>query len=80
MSARGTVKWRHIVELAKKHGVEVLMGKGGERKLKGRGADGKFTQVRIGHRCCNHAGSEVWAPYLKTIQRHFGWTDEELYK
>ncbi len=79
MGTKGTVKWMRIKKLAKKKGIEVLMGKGGERKLMGEGPDGKIHQVRIGHKCCNHPGAEVYRPYLDKLQNHFGWSDDEIY-
>ena len=68
------VKWGQVRRYFERRGYEITSS-GGECIIRApRTSDEKRTrpQVTIGHKWCNHAGSELLPCYLQAIRRTFG--------
>lgn len=79
MSGRRTPTWGDIEALCDAHDIEIIPGKGGEKKLKGMGPDGKVYVMRVQHKCCTRKSDDFWIDYTKKFQRTFGISDTELF-
>lgn len=80
MSGRRAPTWGHIQKLCKKHDIEIIhKRRSGEKKLKGKGPDGRVYVMSVQHRCCTSKSDVFWHDYTKQFQRMFGISDDELY-
>ena len=74
-----TVKWGQVHRYFVKRYYNIK-GSGGDKIIVAP-KDGKprsRNTVLIGHKCCSHAGDDVWPCYLQAIRRGFGVTAEEI--
>lgn len=69
-----SVKWGQVRRYFKRRNYEIY-GSGGDKIIvapKDSDAARSRQTVLIGHKCCSHAGDEVWPSYLQAIRRAFG--------
>ncbi len=76
-----TVKWGQLERFVLGHGYRIRPSGGDKIILAPK--DGKLrtrNQVRIGHKCCNKPGDELYDCYLSALHRAFGITRKGILK
>ncbi len=80
---RPTVKWGQVQKYFIKRGYEIT-GSGGDTIIKAPADNQNLTasrnQVRIGHKCSNHKGDELYDCYVQSLKRAFGVTWQDILK
>lgn len=80
MSSRA-VKWSDVKRFFLSRGY-VIEGSGGDKIIKAPKETPKKprtrNQVRIGHKCCNKPGDQIYECYLSSLKRAFSVTREDI--
>jgi hypothetical protein len=81
MSGRPSVKWGQVHRYFIRRNYTIVP-RGGDKYIvapkDGDAAARSRNAVMIGHKCCSHAGDEVWPCYLQAIKRAFGITAADI--
>ena len=73
------LKWREVERYFARHGYQIR-GSGGDKIIIApqAGTKGGRQVVRIGHKCCNHPGDELYPCYVSLLRRAFNVTPEQI--
>ena len=78
---RASIKWGQVVRYCAAYGYEIRNAKGGEKVILSPPSNsGSRKPVRIGHKCCNHAGDELYPCYISKLRNVLNMDMDELAK
>ena len=79
---RPAIKWGQVVRYCNKYGYTIRDGKGGEKVIispPNASAGPRSRQpVRIGHKCCNRDGDELYGCYVSKLRNVLNFDMDEL--